>query len=156
MQQMNRILAVCNEYERCDEVIETVAKLAKEHGAGVTLIYVHEVSLFELPLFHSEEGLDHEKLYRELKERASKKVKKESWVKQEVVKAVFEELWKMIVEKVRDGEVVRIKEFGKFYAVERKPRPKFFPKTGERIGTIGKRKEFVFRPSRKIKILKEE
>ncbi|HHD77948.1 MAG TPA: universal stress protein [Campylobacteraceae bacterium] len=70
MQQMNRILAVCNEYEKCDGLIDTVAKMAKGHGAGVTLMYVHEVSLFELPFFNKEEGLEHQKLRRELEERA--------------------------------------------------------------------------------------
>ncbi|WP_185954315.1 HU family DNA-binding protein [Balnearium lithotrophicum] len=93
---------------------------------------------------------------KELRERAGKRVKKESWVRREVVEAVFEELLKLIVEKVKAGEEIKIKEFGKFYAVERKPRDMVDPKTGKRIGTIGRRKVFVFKPSKKIKVLEEE
>ncbi len=70
MQKMNRILAVCNAYEKCDEVIDVAAKLAKEHGCGVTLMFVHEVSLFELPFFHKDESLDHDTLHRELEKKA--------------------------------------------------------------------------------------
>jgi nucleoid DNA-binding protein len=95
-------------------------------------------------------------LLKELRERTAKRVKKESWVKQEVIETAFEELLKLIVEKVKAGEEVKIRGFGRFYLVERNPRPKVFPRTGERIGVIGRRKEFVFKPSKKIKFLKEE
>ncbi len=70
MQKMNRILGVCNDFAKCDEVIEVAAKLAQEHGCGVTLMYVHEVSLFELPFFHKEGEMDHAKLLETLEEKA--------------------------------------------------------------------------------------
>jgi nucleoid DNA-binding protein len=92
-------------------------------------------------------------LLKELRERTAKRVKKESWVKQEVIETAFEELLKLIVEKVKAGEEVKIKGFGRFYSVERNPKPMVNPRTGERIGVIGKRRVFVFKPSKKIKVL---
>jgi len=70
MQKIERVLAFCNDYKQCDMVIGKCARLAKTHDAGVTLMYVHEHALFELPFFTQEELLDHERVKRELMQKA--------------------------------------------------------------------------------------
>ncbi len=70
MKQINRILAVCSDYEKCDRVLEVTAEMAKRHSSGVTLMFVDEPALFELPLFRGEKMLDHRKLKEELEAKA--------------------------------------------------------------------------------------
>ncbi len=46
-----RILALCSDLERCEEVVDKTQELSKRLSAGVTLIYVKEEGLFELPIY---------------------------------------------------------------------------------------------------------
>lgn len=70
MKQINRILAVCNELEMCDALLEKTAELANEHNSGVTIMFVHEPAWFDLPIFHSGDRFDHDKVRKELKQKA--------------------------------------------------------------------------------------
>ncbi len=70
MQRIGRILVVLNEYERAKEAIREAARLAKRAGAGVTILFVHEEALFELPIYR-EKPLDLEEIRRGLKKIAT-------------------------------------------------------------------------------------
>jgi len=69
MTGINRILAVCNDFDKCGEVLHKTAELAKKHDAGVTLMFVHEHELFELPIFSEEVAVDIQKIREELLEK---------------------------------------------------------------------------------------
>ncbi|WP_457607910.1 hypothetical protein [Nitratifractor sp.] len=56
MERDKRILALCSNVEQLDGVVEKTGELAKRYGAGVTLLYVKEERLFELPLFEKSDG----------------------------------------------------------------------------------------------------
>ncbi len=71
MKQINRILAVCNELEKCGPLLEKSAELAKKHNSGVTLMFVDEPAWFDLPIFRKEDLPDKEKIRHELKRRAA-------------------------------------------------------------------------------------
>ncbi|OQX73526.1 MAG: hypothetical protein B6D59_05365 [Campylobacteraceae bacterium 4484_4] len=66
MQKVGRILVVLNECGMCDEVIKKSAELAKHLKAGVTILYVREEALFELPIYHGEQS-DLESVRKKLK-----------------------------------------------------------------------------------------
>ncbi len=51
-----RILALCTELDQFDGVVQSAETLSKRYGAGVTLLYVQEEGLFELPLFSEGDG----------------------------------------------------------------------------------------------------
>lgn len=50
-----RILALCTQLEQLDALVRSSDRLAKQYDAGVTLLYVKEEKLFELPLFSDRE-----------------------------------------------------------------------------------------------------
>jgi len=52
---MKRIVVLLTRMERVDEVVAAAAKKSKRLGAGVTLLYVREERLFELPVFSRRE-----------------------------------------------------------------------------------------------------
>ena len=56
MNREKRILAVCSRSGQLDALIAKCAELAERYGAGVTLLYVREENLFELPLFRESDG----------------------------------------------------------------------------------------------------
>ncbi|RUM64778.1 MAG: hypothetical protein DSZ05_06980 [Sulfurospirillum sp.] len=72
MRGSNRILAVCNDYEACDAVLAKSAQLVKELEAGLSVMFVAEEALFELPLFRSDDLLDKEKLRHEILHKLEK------------------------------------------------------------------------------------
>jgi len=91
-------------------------------------------------------------LVRELRERVAERLPKPGWAKQEVIEACVEELLSLVKEKVLSGEEVKIREFGKFYLRNTKPRSGYDVSTGKRV-RIPARKRFYFEPSKKIKFI---
>ncbi len=69
--KIERILAVVAQMQECAKTLPVVAKLAKKHEAGVTLLYVHEEKLFELPVYEGER-LDLEGIRAAMKREAAK------------------------------------------------------------------------------------
>ncbi len=70
MKKINRILALCNDYEKCDDLLKKTSEISKEHNAGVTLMFVTPEAMFELPFFSKEDSLDHQELRRKLLKKA--------------------------------------------------------------------------------------
>ena len=71
MGKAKRILAVCSQSDQLDELIAKCGELAGRYSAGVTLLYVKEENLFELPLFRESDGSMesiHERLNRKVRE----------------------------------------------------------------------------------------
>ena len=73
MKNISRILAVCNDFEKCDLLLKKCAKISEEHDCGVTLMFVKEEELFELPFFSDDDVSDHKKLRKELLKKAKNK-----------------------------------------------------------------------------------
>lgn len=69
MKKINRILTVFNGFDRCDELLKKSAEISKEHDCGITLMFVREEALFELPLFSKKE-VDINEIKKEIKRRA--------------------------------------------------------------------------------------
>ncbi len=72
MKQVKRILALCNDYAQCDAVLAKSVEIAKRHEAGLTVLFVAEEALFELPLFRSDDMLDREKIRHEVLHKLEK------------------------------------------------------------------------------------
>ncbi len=70
MKNINRVLALCNDYEKCEDLLVKVAEISKAHNAGVTLMFVTEEAMFELPFFSKEDKSNHKVLRRELLKKA--------------------------------------------------------------------------------------
>lgn len=73
MAKQRRILGLSTGPEQLDEVIAKCAELSRKYSAGVTLLYVREERLFDLPIFgnsteRSMESL-HDRLLEHLRER---------------------------------------------------------------------------------------
>jgi DNA-binding protein HU-beta len=94
-------------------------------------------------------------LVREVRERVKKRVEKETWVKKEVIEAAVDEVFKVIVERVKEGDEVYIRGFGRFFPKKRKARFGYDLKRSKKI-PIPERVVFAFRPSKKIHVIKEE
>jgi len=56
MNKQKRILAVCSSIDQLDTLIAKCAELSERYDAGVTLLYVKEENLFELPFFSESDG----------------------------------------------------------------------------------------------------
>ncbi len=67
MKDINRVLAVCNDFGKCEAVLSKSVEIAKNHNAGLTVMFVIEESLFALPFFDEDENAKVEKLRTELK-----------------------------------------------------------------------------------------
>ena len=91
----------------------------------------------------------HELIY-ELKERVEKRWGKQ--VRGELIEIGVEELLSLIVEKVRRGGEIKIRDFGKFYLKETSPRTARNPRTGEKV-RVPTRKVFAFKPGKNIRIV---
>ncbi len=91
----------------------------------------------------------HELIY-ELKERVEKRWGKQ--VRRELIEIGVEELLSLIVEEVRRGGEIKIRDFGKFYLKETSPRTARNPRTGEKV-RVPARKVFAFKPGKNIRIV---
>ena len=69
LRRLNRILAVCSDFRRCDDVIAKSAEIAGAHEAGLTVMFVKEEALFELPVFDTDEASDLERIRHKLQQK---------------------------------------------------------------------------------------
>lgn len=69
MKKINRVLAVCNDLETCDIVLAKAAEIVKAQESGLTVMFVVEEALFDLPFYTAEDILDSEKIRHELLEK---------------------------------------------------------------------------------------
>ncbi len=69
MKSIDRILAVCNDFDTCDMLLAKTAQMARRHQAGVTVMFVHEHDLFELPVFTEEVAVDRQKIREEIAQK---------------------------------------------------------------------------------------
>ena len=72
MLEINKIVAVLNDFEMLDAVLSKIVKLSKKHNAQVEVVFIQESKLFELPDFFRfkelppEKSLDKEIIQKEL------------------------------------------------------------------------------------------
>ncbi len=72
---MNKIVAVLNDFETTDRVLSRAIMLQKKSDALLEVLYVHEVALFDVPDYFSEENsyekkrVDKEKIQKEIQKR---------------------------------------------------------------------------------------
>ncbi len=71
LRRLNRILALCSDFTRCDEVITKSVQIAKAHEAGLTVMFVKEEALFELPVFDTDVKSDLEHIRHELQQKVN-------------------------------------------------------------------------------------
>jgi len=75
---MKKIIAVLNELQNADNLLQKAVTLTKEHDAVLEVLYIYEEPLFDIPdYFRSEESIedniiDKEKITKEIKERIVK------------------------------------------------------------------------------------
>ncbi len=68
MAKERRILALNTDPGQLDALIEKCAQLSRKYSAGVTLLYVREERLFDLPIFDQTAGSSMEELHEQLLE----------------------------------------------------------------------------------------
>ncbi len=75
---MQKIIAVLNDFEKADYLLERAFEMASKQEARLEILYIHEEPLFDVPdYFRSDESiknsfLDKEKIKKEIQERVSK------------------------------------------------------------------------------------
>jgi len=75
---MKKIIAVLNELQNADNLLQKAVTLAKEHDAVLEVLYVHEEPLFDVPDYFrpdvsiKDNIIDKEKITKEIKERVVK------------------------------------------------------------------------------------
>lgn len=78
------------------------------------------------------------------------KVSKETGIKQFLVKAAVHKTFDVIIEALRNGERIELRNFGVFYIKTRKQRIGRNPKTGEVI-PVPERQTVIFKPGLEMK-----
>ncbi|WP_456458132.1 hypothetical protein [Nitratifractor sp.] len=73
MTKERRILALNTDPEQLDALIEKCAQLSQKYSAGVTLLYVRQEHLFDLPIFDKATGSSMEELHEQLLEHLRKR-----------------------------------------------------------------------------------
>jgi Bacterial nucleoid DNA-binding protein len=81
-----------------------------------------------------------------------KLVAKKTGLKEKDVKAVFDTLFKEVIDRVNKGDKVAIKQFGVFMRKTQKAKKAKNPRT-KAVINVPSKKKFVFRPSKKVKYL---
>jgi nucleotide-binding universal stress UspA family protein len=75
---MKKIIAVLNDFQKADDLLQKAVTLTKEHNAILEILYVHEEPLFDIPDYFrldnsiKENIIDKEKITQEIKNRVKK------------------------------------------------------------------------------------